>query len=1042
MPFEWDLLFRRASGRHWLRRPQRPIRRETLKLEELEGRLVPTLLGQQLFPLDNPWNQDISNAPVASNSAAIIAHIGVSTRITPNWTSDDPASPSPLYGKPYNVVHGNSTAKVNVIIDNYPGESDLAQAPNIGQAPIPTGAVIEGDFQNGPNPNGAGYNPNQRGDSHLIVWDEDNNIAYELFGVSRPSDPNLFPNSANIELPHTDGLWHAAQETVWNMNTNTFRTLGETSADAAGLSILAGLARPDEGLPLAQGGQGVINHALGVALPSGDLNPQYIYPASHILPTTQGADNLALGSRLRLANTPTIDTMINNMPPQSQIIARAMQQYGLIVTDIGSTMYVTGASASVDANNNINLTWDLTDIFAANGLEALTVADFQIVDLTPIVTGLSATSGAPGSSVTITGQNFSGAAGDISVFFGSTPAASVQVLSDTQISAVVPTGSGTTDVRVQSGTSEADTLSSNPNANVNKPIFGYGTSATTPADMFTFTLASPSFTALGTPTISYGTASTMISGHLQSNALQLVPAGETVQVTLNGVAQHAGLDASDSFSTTFDTSTLAVAGSPYTVNFAYAGDASFQSAGASSTLIVNPASPTVAVTDGGVYDGNPHNAVGSAVGVDGKTQVLGSFNYTYYAGDGVTQLPGAPTSAGNYYAVAAFTSADNNYSNATSPKTGFTISEAATAISSTAGGTLVLGTGVKLTDSATLSGGINATGSITFTLYGPGNTILDSETVPVSGNGMYSAPNGYLPTAVGAYQWVAAYGGDNNNQPASSTKGNSPELVVDHGVTIVGGTLFIVGGPTSNDQIRIYPIGTSPTGSTGIRVNAWLNGTAVVNSYNQSFTNIVIFAFAGKDLIQFASSLTINAMISAGNGSDIVLLGNGNSTLTLGNGNDFVQAGNGNNVMNLGQGNDAVLLGNGNNTLLLGNGNDVVQVGNGNNVVQTGNGWDLIRAGDGNNLIAAGLGRHIVLAGNGHNILIDGNVQLTQNNDSLAQVVSDWVNGAAPAGIRARLLVTYNAAYANILLAGAGLDWFWATYPKDILNRKPTDLLN
>ena len=67
------------------------------------------------------------------------------------------------------------------------------------------------------------------------------------------------------------------------MNTDDFRTLGYTSADAAGLSILAGLARPDEGLPVTQGGQGAINHALRLTLPSGDVNPQYIYPASHMV---------------------------------------------------------------------------------------------------------------------------------------------------------------------------------------------------------------------------------------------------------------------------------------------------------------------------------------------------------------------------------------------------------------------------------------------------------------------------------------------------------------------------------------------------------------------------------------------------------------------------------------------------------------------------------------------------------------------------------------------------------------------------------------
>jgi autotransporter passenger strand-loop-strand repeat protein len=505
-------------------------------MEELEGRIVPTLLGQQLFPLDNPWNQNISNAPVAANSAAIIAHIGASTRLTPNWYADNPANgSSPLYGMPFNVVHGNSTAKVNVIIDNYPGESDVQPVP------IPANAVLEGDFQNGPNPNGGGYNANQRGDSHLIVWDEDNNIAYELYGVSRPADPTLFPNTSDVELPHTDGQWHAAQETVWNMNTDTFRTLGETSADAAGLSILAGLARPDEGLSVSQGGQGAINHALRVTLPGGDVNPQYIYPASHMVSVSQGADNLPLGSRLRLANTPAINTLIANMPPESQILARAMQQYGLIVADIGSAMYVSGASASVDASNNINFTWDLNDIFASNGLEALNAGDFQVVNLTPVVTGLSASSGAPGSTLTITGQNFSGAAGHLSVLFGSTPAGSVQVLSDTQMTAVIPNGSGTVDVTVQSGVNETDAISSNPNANVNAPIFGYGTSATSAADRFTFgtgtvTLQSISVTP-GNPSTAVGNSLTFTAtGTFSDNSTQVLTTGVTWASSSTAVA--------------------------------------------------------------------------------------------------------------------------------------------------------------------------------------------------------------------------------------------------------------------------------------------------------------------------------------------------------------------------------------------------------------------------------------------------------------------------------------------------------------------------
>jgi hypothetical protein len=461
----------------------------TLAVEGLEDRRLLTLLGQQIYPADNPWNQNIANAPVAANSAAIITKIGTSVRLHPDWGADSAANGNdPLYGIPVNIVHGNSTAKVNVSIDNYPDESDIVPVP------IPANAVLEGDFQNGPNLNGGGYgengNPNQRGDSHLIIWDEDNNIAYELYGVSRPNDPTLFPNNDDVEVTKTDNAWHAAQETVWNMNTDTFRTLGATSADAAGLSILAGLARPDEGLPVSEGGQGAINHALRVTLPGSDVNPQYTYPASHEVSESQGSNKLPLGGRLRLENTPAINSLIANMPPESQIVARAMQQYGLIVADIGSAMYVTGTSASENANGQISQTWNLDDIFASNGLEVLTAGDFQVVDLTPRVTSLSASSGAAGSAITITGQNFSGAAGHLSVLFGTTPASSITIVSDSQITAVVPQGSGTVPVTVQSGVNETDHISDNPNANVNAPIFGYGVSASTSADQFTFTTSS------------------------------------------------------------------------------------------------------------------------------------------------------------------------------------------------------------------------------------------------------------------------------------------------------------------------------------------------------------------------------------------------------------------------------------------------------------------------------------------------------------------------------------------------------------------------
>src|SRR5215469_2843899 len=337
------------------------------------------LLGQNLFPSNNPWNQDISSAPVATNSSSIIAAIGGATKIHPDWGTDNPSDgASPLYGIPYNVVHGNSMPKTSVIIDDYPGESDIVPAP------IPTNAVIEGDFENGPNTNGPGYNMNQRGDSHLIVWDEDNNIGYEFYGAARPGDTNTLD-----ETPHTDGKWHAAQETVWNYNTNEFRPLGYTSADAAGLSILAGLVRPDEGLPVSQGGQGGIFHALRMTLPNSIVSRQYIYPASHIV---SASGHLPLGGRLRLKNNSTVNILIATMGPESQIVAHAMQHYGLILADIGSSMYVTGTSAAINPTNGISLVWDMNDILG--GLRQIAASNFDVVNLTPSVTNLIANSGA------------------------------------------------------------------------------------------------------------------------------------------------------------------------------------------------------------------------------------------------------------------------------------------------------------------------------------------------------------------------------------------------------------------------------------------------------------------------------------------------------------------------------------------------------------------------------------------------------------------------------------------------------------------------
>jgi hypothetical protein len=50
--------------------------------------------------------------------------------------------------------------------------------------------------------------------------------------------------------------------------------------------------------------------------------------------------------------------------------------------------------------------------------------------------------------------------------------------------------------------------------------------------------------------------------------------------------------------------------------------------------------------------------------------------------------------------------------------------------------------------------------------------------VPVAGNGDYTTALGFTPTLPGTYQWVATYSGDANNEPASTSCGDDPVVVI------------------------------------------------------------------------------------------------------------------------------------------------------------------------------------------------------------------------------------------------------------------------
>jgi hypothetical protein len=389
-------------------------RRRSAMFELLESRLLMSLSGNQLFPADNPWNHNISAAPVAANSATLVSSIGATKPLHPDFGSG--LLGGAQIGIPYNVVSGTQP-KVNVVIDAYPDESDLLPVP------IPDNAAIEGD------PLAPADNTSDR---HLLVYDKDNNVVYELFNTHRPSE----------EL---DGQWHADSEAVWNMNQDSFRTPGDTSADAAGLPILPGLVRDDEVLT-----QGAITHALRFTVPQ--TQRAYVFPASHFASLSTNPALPRMGERFRLKSS----FNISGFSAADKVILTALKNYGMILADNGSSWFVSGAPSD---------NWNNDDLHA---LTTVVGNNFEAVDLTPVVSSLDITSGgtAGGSLVTIRGVNYTGDAGQLQVYFGNVPAKSVTVSNDTTLTAVAPPQvAGAVDVTV---------------------VSPYGVSALSAADKFTY----------------------------------------------------------------------------------------------------------------------------------------------------------------------------------------------------------------------------------------------------------------------------------------------------------------------------------------------------------------------------------------------------------------------------------------------------------------------------------------------------------------------------------------------------------------------------
>jgi hypothetical protein len=284
-----------------------------------------SLQGFTPFPSDSAWNLDVSAATVDPNSATIIAFIGTGTGLHPDFGAGL-YNGSPI-GIPYLVVASSLQAKVPMVFTAYGDESDP------GPMPIPAMAPVEGGSS-------------ATGDRHVLVMDRDACVLYELYNA----------------FPQTDGSWTADSAAIWDLKSDNLRPFGWTSADAAGLPILPGLACYDEVAA------GAITHALRFTVPTS--RKAYVLPATHWASSNTSMSAPPMGLRVRLKAS--VD--ISGYPAQAQVVLAALKRYGLILADNGSAWYISGAPDD---------RWDNTQLAMLSGIKG---SDLKVVQMGTVYT--------------------------------------------------------------------------------------------------------------------------------------------------------------------------------------------------------------------------------------------------------------------------------------------------------------------------------------------------------------------------------------------------------------------------------------------------------------------------------------------------------------------------------------------------------------------------------------------------------------------------------------------------------------------------------
>jgi hypothetical protein len=277
-----------------VRPPMPPITRPIL-FDTPEADAV--LAALQVFPPDNPWNQDVSGLAVHRDSAVIVASIGADKNLGYNLDMGF-------------VIVPPDQPKVPVKINLYPAESDPGPFPVPDNAPIENWPLQRNEDRGALPKPGQTLEDLQRhgtGDRHVILVDPVNALLHEFWQARR-----------------TDAGWEASNAATFNLKTGALRPERWTSGDAAGLPIFPAVVRYDECE------RGLVAHAMRFTVRR--TRRAYVLPATHWASPHRDPALPRMGERFRLRR----DFDVSTFPPHAQAVLRGLKTYGMFVADNGS----------------------------------------------------------------------------------------------------------------------------------------------------------------------------------------------------------------------------------------------------------------------------------------------------------------------------------------------------------------------------------------------------------------------------------------------------------------------------------------------------------------------------------------------------------------------------------------------------------------------------------------------------------------------------------------------------------------------------------